>query len=117
MTRRAVRARRQMLPRTLRSSAERREYLVAFGLVALLQGAIAGALLVCAVQTYRMWRSQVPYVPEAVGRMVPLALLLGALIAVAATLRSLRHLRAVRRIPIEGGAVEPGGRGLPPAES
>ena len=116
MTRRSVRAQRQMLPQTLRSPAERREYLVSFGLVALLQGAIAGALLVCALQTYRMWRSEVPYVPEPVGRVVPVALLLGALMAVAATLRSLRRIRTVRRIPVEPGSGDRAGDGLPPTQ-
>jgi predicted lysophospholipase L1 biosynthesis ABC-type transport system permease subunit len=113
MTRRSVRARRQMLPATLRSPAERREYLVAFGLVAVLQGAIGVALGVCALQTYRMWRNEVPYLPEPVGRVVPVALLLGAGLALAATLRTARTMRTVRRIPMDTGRADADGGGLP----
>lgn len=103
MSRRALAGRRQMMPRALRNSSERREYLVAFGMVAVLQGAIAVSLGVCALQTYRMWQHDVPYVPGEIGRVVPVLLGVGAVIALAGTLRSLGRIRALRRIPLDSG--------------
>jgi hypothetical protein len=102
MSRRSIR-RRQLLPATLRSPAERREYLIAFGLVVFLQAGITAALLVCAAQTYRMWKQGIPYVPGEVGRMIPLAMLGGAAIALVATLRSAGRIRALMRIPLQRG--------------
>ena len=91
------------LARVYRSPGERREHLLAAGLVAGLQAAIAVTLGVCAAQTYRMWRQGVAYVPPEVARVVPVALALGAALATLATLRSLRTLRAIHRTPLETG--------------
>ena len=107
MRERGFRGRRQLLPRTLRSSGERREYLVSFGLVALLQAAITAALAVCAAQTYRMWQQGVAYVAGEIGRMIPVLLLLGAGIAAAVTLRTVRRIRAVLRLPLDDQTGDP----------
>lgn len=103
-TRQAPHGRRQLLPRTVRSPGERREYLISFGLVALLQAGIAASLAVCAAQTYRMWRQGVAYLPSDIARVVPVLLLAGAAIAIVGTLRTLGRIRTVRRIPLDDGA-------------
>ena len=63
MRSRRMRRGRDALPTVLRSVRERREYVASFGLVAGLQLAIAVALAISAVQTYRMWRQGVAYLP------------------------------------------------------
>jgi hypothetical protein len=102
--RRAFRARRQLLPRTFRSPGERREHLVSFGLVALLQAGIAAAMAVCAAQTWRMWRRGLAYLPGEIRGVIPVLLLLGAAFAGAAALRTLRNIRAARRTAVSAGA-------------
>ncbi len=99
---RLSRTRRSLPPRFYRGPGERREYVLAAGLVAGLQGAIAVSLAICAAQTYRMWQHGVAYLPGEVARVVPVALVLGAAVAAAATLRSVRSVQALRRIPLEG---------------
>ena len=101
MTRRGLRRRSGALPSVLRSERERREYLIALGVVAVLQLAIAVSLAVSAAQTYRMWRQDVPYVPAEAQRMIPAALALGAAIALFGALRSLGRVRSMRRMPVE----------------
>ena len=76
------------------------------GLIAVLQLAIALSLAVGAVQTYRMWQQSVPYLPGEVQRVVPIAFLVGAAIALAAGLRSVARMRSIRQLPIDPG--EPG---------
>jgi hypothetical protein len=76
------------------------------GLIGVLQLAIAVSLGVGAVQTYRMWQHSVPYLPAQVQRVVPIAFLVGAAIALAAGLRSVARMRSIRQLPIETG--EPG---------
>jgi hypothetical protein len=93
--------RRQSLPSALRNPRERREYVVAFGIVAALQLGIAVSLVVSAAQTYRLAQQRLPYVPREVGRVVPAFLLLGAAIALAASLRTIGRIRAARAVPIE----------------
>jgi hypothetical protein len=100
MRRRAIRG-RQLLPTTLRSTAERREYMVSFVLVVVLQAGIAIALLVCAAQTYQMWKRGVAYAPGEVGRVVPAVLLAGAVVALAATVRSAGRIRTLARMPVD----------------
>ena len=103
MSRRLPRARRHLPPRSYRSPGERREHLLSAGLVAGLQAAIVVALAVCAGQTYRMWRQGVAYLPAEIARLVPILLGLGAAVATAATLRSLRAARGIQRTPVETG--------------
>jgi hypothetical protein len=91
----------QRLPTVLRSDSQRRELVVSLAIVALLQAAIAAALVVSALQTYRMWRQGVPYIPGEIARVVPVFILLGALVAVFAAARTTRRLRAVQHAPLE----------------
>lgn len=106
MTRRGLRRRSGTPPSVLRSERERREYLIALGLVAVLQLAIAVSLAVSAAQTYRMWRQNVPYLPADAQRMIPAALALGAAIAFLAAIRSLGRVRSMRRMPVEPAETE-----------
>ncbi|HKW13117.1 MAG TPA: hypothetical protein VJS69_01385 [Candidatus Krumholzibacteria bacterium] len=101
MTGRRSLHRRPGLPPAVRNTRERRELLISFGVVAALQLAIAVALTVSALQTYRMWRQGIPYIPGEVARAVPLFLVLGALAAVFAASRSLRRVRSIRQLPVE----------------
>lgn len=105
MTTRRTFRRGQRLPTVLRSAGQRRELLISLVIVAVLQVAIAAALIVSSLQTYRMWRQGVPYIPGEIARAVPVFILLGALIAVFAATRTLRRARAIQRAPIapEGG--------------
>ena len=89
------------LPETVRSVRERQELLVAHGAVALLQAGIAAALVIAALQTYRLWRQDVPYIPREVARAVPGFLLLGAALAFLAALRAAHRVRTIRRLPLE----------------
>jgi len=103
MTRRRSIRRRSLLPATPRSTRERRELVVSFSIVALLQLGITVALVVSALQTYQMWREGVPYIPRDVARVVPASFLLGALLALFATSRSLRRVWTIHRAPIDPG--------------
>ena len=80
---------------------------LSIGLISVLQLAIAASLVVGAVQTYRMWRQSVPYLPGEVQRVVPVALLVGAMIALGAGLRSAAQMRSIRRLPVEPVEREP----------
>ena len=95
-----------LTPSTLRSERERRELTISFSIVAALQVAIAGALAICALQTYRMWKQGVSYLPGDVARSVPVFLLLGCLLALFAASRSMRRVRSIRRTPVEPGPAE-----------
>jgi uncharacterized protein (DUF983 family) len=88
-------------PATLRSAREQRELMVSFSIVAVLQVAIAAALIVCAHQTYRMWQQGIAYIPENIARVVPASLVAGALIALFAASRSVRRVRSIQRATIE----------------
>ena len=103
MTGRRSFRRRPGLPPAVRSARERRELLISYGVVAALQLAIGAALTVSSLQTYRMWRQGIPYIPAEVARAVPLFLLLGALAAVFAASRSVRRVQAIRHLPVETG--------------
>jgi hypothetical protein len=92
---------RSGLPDAVRSERERRELLVSHGIVALLQLGIAIALAVAAVQTYHMWRQDVPYIPREVARAVPWFLFLGTAMATLAAGRALRRVRVIQRLPLE----------------
>jgi len=100
MTTRHTFRRGQRRPTVLRSDSQRRELVVSLSVVAVLQGAIAVALVVSALQTYRMWRQSVPYMPGQIARAVPVFIVLGAGIAIFAALRTLRRIRAIRRAPV-----------------
>jgi predicted exporter len=93
--------RRPGLPAFVRSPRERQELLVAHGIVAALQLAIAAALAVSALQTYRMWRQGIPYIPGEIARTVPLFLSVGMLLALFAASRSVLRVRAIRQLPLE----------------
>jgi hypothetical protein len=101
MTGRRSLQRRPGLPAFVRSPRERQELLVAHGIVAALQVAISVALAVSALQTYRMWRQGIPYLPGEIARTVPLFLSLGVLIALFAASRSLQRVRVIRQLPLE----------------
>ena len=92
---------RSGLPEGVRSLRERRELLVSHGIVALLQAGIAVALVVAALQTYRMWRQDVPYIPRDVARAVPWFLFLGAALASLTAFRAVRRVRIIQRLPLE----------------
>ena len=68
MTTRRTFRRGQRLPTVLRSNSQRRELVISLVIVAVLQVAIAAALIVSALQTYRMWRQGVPYIPGEIAR-------------------------------------------------
>ena len=106
MTTRGTFRRGQRLPTVLGSESQRRELVVSLAIVTVLQVAIAAALVVSALQTYRMWRQGVPYIPGEIARVVPVFILLGALIAVFAATRTLRRVRAIQRAPIAPAAGE-----------
>lgn len=93
--------RRSRAPGTLRSEREKREMVVAFGIVFVLQLAIAVTLVVAAVQTYRVWRQGVPYLPPDVARIIPVSLALGAAIALFASARTFGRVRTLRRSAVE----------------
>lgn len=103
MTRRSFR-RGEHHPTVLRTESQRRELVISLAVVALLQLAIAGALVVAALQTYRLSRQGVPYIPGEIARVVPVFTLLGALIAVFVASRTLRRIRGIRRAPITSDA-------------
>lgn len=104
MTTRRTFRRGEHLPPVLRSASQRRELVISLAVVAVLQVAIAAALCVAALQTYRMSRQGVPYIPGEIARVVPVFTLLGAVIAIFAATRTLRRLRAVQRSPIASEA-------------
>jgi hypothetical protein len=106
MTTRGTFRRGQRLPTVLGNESQRRELVVSLAIVAALQVALAAALVVSALQTYRMWRQGVPYIPGEIARVVPVFILLGALIAVFAATRTLRRVRAIQRAPIAPAAGE-----------
>jgi len=89
----------QILPASVRSVEERRELLVAFGIVFALQLAIAVALGVSGLKTYRMWRQGVSYLPREIVRTVPVAFAGGAAIALFAALRTMARIRAIAGLP------------------
>jgi len=101
MTTRHTFRRGQRHPTVLRSDSQRRELVISLSVVAVLQGAIAVALVVSALQTYRMWRQSVPYIPGQIARVVPVFIVMGAVIAIFAAIRTLRRVRAVQRSPID----------------
>jgi hypothetical protein len=101
MARRRPHQPRSGFPDVVRSVRERQELLVSHGLVAVLQLGITGTLVVAALQTYRMWRQGVPYLPQATARMVPVLLSLGAAIAMLAATRSVRRVRTIQRLPLQ----------------
>ena len=100
--RRSIRQ-RSLPPAVPRSARERRELVVSFSIVAVLQLGIAVALGVSALQTYQMWHEGVPYIPRDVARVVPASFVAGALIALFAASRSLRRVRTIQRTPIDPG--------------
>lgn len=104
MTTRQTYRRGQRHPTVLRSDSQRRELVISLSVVAVLQGAIALALVVSALQTYRMWRQSVPYIPGQIARVVPVFIVLGAVIATFAALRTLRRIRDIRRSPVASDA-------------
>jgi hypothetical protein len=75
--------------------------MVSFSIVAVLQVAIAASLIVCALQTYHIRQQGVAFLTEPVARVVPLALVLGALMALFSAGRSLRRVQSVRRATID----------------
>lgn len=91
---------RQMLPEAFHSKRERREYALAIGIVAALQFAVTVALSISALQTYRMWRQGVAYLPGDLSRLVPLGFAGGALVALFACARTIRRLRRVQSMPL-----------------
>lgn len=103
MTRRRSTRQGPGLPATPKTRRERRELLASFAIVAGLQLAIAVALVVCALQTYRMWHHGVPYIPREIARVVPVSLFLGALMALFAAGRSVRRLRTALHTPVDPG--------------
>lgn len=104
MTTRRTFRRGQRVPTLLASESQRRELVVSLAIVAVLQVAIAAALVVSALQTYRMWRQGVPYIPGEIARVVPVFIALGAAIAIFAALRTLRRIRGVRRSSLASDA-------------
>jgi hypothetical protein len=100
MTTRRTFRRGERLPTDLRSESQRRELVISLSIVAVLQVAIAAALVVAALQTYRMWRQGVSYIPGEIARVVPVFILLGALIALFVSVRTVRRIRAIRRTEI-----------------
>lgn len=103
MTKRRSTRRGPGLPVTPRTGRERRELVVSFAIVAALQLAIAVALVVSALQTYRMWRQGVRYIPVEIARAVPVSLFVGALMALFAASRSVRRLRTARGTRVDAG--------------
>ena len=104
MTTRHTFRRGQRHPAVLRSDSQRRELVISLSVVAVLQGAIAVALVVSTLQTYRMWRQSVPYIPGQIARAVPVFIVMGAVIATFAALRTLRRIRDIRRSPLASDA-------------
>jgi len=104
MTTRRTFRRGQRLQTVLRSDAQRRELVISLSVVAILQLAIAAALVISALQTYRMWRQGVPYLGGEIARVVPVFIVLGAVIAMFAALRTLRRIRDIRRSPVASDA-------------
>jgi cell division protein FtsX len=51
-----------------------------------------------------MWRQGVSYIPGEIARVVPVFILLGALIATFAALRTVRRIRDIRRSPLASDA-------------
>ncbi len=106
MTKRRTFRRGQRLPTVLRTDGQRRELVVSLAVVAVLQVAIAAALVVASLQTYRMWRQGVPYIPAEIARVVPAFALLGAVTAVFASVRTVRRIHALRRMEITPDAAD-----------
>ena len=102
-TRRSFR-RGQGHPTILRSESQRRELVISLAVVAILQVAIAVALVISALQTYRMWRQGVPYIPGQIARTVPVFIVLGAVIATFVAVRTIRRIRDIQRRPLESDA-------------